>query len=137
MTQQLALFGTPVAAEIAHLSPREKAELLMDEYEEACNDDRVLMLLWWEQFDGLNLVFYWTLRDLLEGEKSDEEIQVMADALLERFKTWFQRTATHPETIRRRRAEIQSNRKKHGTLRGSAATTRYRRSRDGAGPPRR
>jgi len=136
MTEQLSMFGPSVPAEMDHLSPRQKAESLLDENVEARNDDRLLMLLWWIQFDGLAQNFYWALRDLLEGEKSDDELEVMADALLERFRDWFRRTATHPETVRRRRAEIQSNRQKEGALRGSASTTAYRRARDGAGPPR-
>jgi len=135
--KQMAMFRPPVAAQdLRDLSPLQKAELLLDENPQARNDDRLLMLLWWERFDDLGTMFHWTLRDLLEGEVGDEELQVMAEAATERFRKWFL-TATHPETIRRRRAELQSNRKKHGALRGSAQTTAYRKARDGAGPPRR
>ena len=136
MTQQLTMFGAPPVEAYSDLSPREKAELLMDENPEARNDDRLLMLLWWERFDSLGTLFHWSLRDLMEGEVDDEELQVMANALSERFKDWFRRTATHPETIRRRRVEIQSLRKKHGALRPAAHITAYRKARDGAGPPR-
>ena len=114
-----------------------EAELLLDENPQARNDDRLLMLLWWERFDALGTLFHWTLHDLFKGERDDEELQVMVEAAMDRFHAWFQNTATHPETIRRRRAELQSNRKNHGTLRGSAGTTAYRKARDGAGPPRR
>jgi len=135
-TQQMTMFGPPVDPDLGNLSPEQKAELLLDENPDVRGDDRRLMLLWWERFDALGAMFHWMLRDLMEGENSDEELQVMADAALERFKEWFAKTATHPETIRRRRAALQSNRKKHGTLRASPQITAYRKARDGAGPPR-
>jgi len=136
-TKQMDMFGPPVEPDLGNLSPLQKAELLLDENPQARNDDLLLMLLWWERFDALGTLFHWTLRDLFKGEMDDEELQVMTDAAMDRFHAWFRSTATHPETIRRRRAELQSNRKKHGTLRGSAGTTAYRKARDGAGPPRR
>jgi len=133
----MAMFGAPPVEAHGDLSPMQKTELLLDEHPEARGDDKLLMLLWWERFDALPSLFFWTLRDLFKGEMDDEELQVMADAALEQFKDWFRSTATHPETIRRRRAELQSNRKEHGVLRGSPQVTAYRRARDGAGPPRR
>ena len=141
MTQQidqLRMFGAPIPArDLAGLTPRQKAEVLLDEDERVRNDDRLLMLAWWKRFDNLDELFRWTLHDLLEGEVSDEELAAMAEALSERFGDWFQRMATSPETIRRRRQEIQVNRQDQGAMRGSAHTTAYRRARDGAGPPRR
>ena len=137
MTEQLTMFGPPVPAAPQDLTPEQKAEFLLDENPDARGNDKLLMLLWWERFDALGSLFQWTFRDLLEGEMADEELQVLADAALERFKTWFlSKSTTHPETIRRRRAALQSNRKKHGTLRAPDHITAYRRSRDGAGPPR-
>ena len=135
---QLTMFGTPIpAGDLAGLTPRQRAELLLDEDQRLRNDDRLLMLAWWKRFDNLDELFRWTLHDLLEGEVSDEELAPMAEALSERFGDWFQRMATSPETIRRRRQEIQSNRNNDGAMRGSPHTTAYRRARDGAGPPRR
>lgn len=136
--EQLAMFGPAVPAmDLAGLSPHQKAELLLDQHPETRGDDRLLMLLWWERFDGLHELFRWLMRDLFEGEKADEELDAVAAAISERFDEWFRTTATHPETIRRRRAEIQSNRSADGALRGPASVTAYRRERDGAGPPRR
>ena len=138
MTEQLTMFGPPVPADLGDLTPEQKAEYLLDENPDARGNDKLLMLLWWERFDALGSLFLWTMRDLLECEKSQEEMEAIADAALERFKTWFlSKSTTHPETIRRRRAALQSNRKKHGTLRGPAHITAYRKARDGAGPPRR
>ncbi|HUW08358.1 MAG TPA: hypothetical protein VM537_01455, partial [Anaerolineae bacterium] len=100
--QQMAMFGPPVEADLGHLTPRQKAELLLDENPQARNDDRLLMLLWWERFDALGTLFHWTLHDLFKGERDDEELQVMVEAAMDRFHAWFRSTATHPETIRRR-----------------------------------
>lgn len=138
MSEQLNMFGPPMPAQSnADLSPHQKAELLLEQFPETREDDRLLMLKWWASFDNLDAVFRWTLSDLLEGEVGGEELAAMAEALSGRFQEWFMRTATHPETIRRRRQDIQSNRKDLGALRGSASTTAYRKARDGAGPPRR
>ena len=137
MTQQLDMFGPPQPAQDLQLTPHQKAEMLLDKYAEARDDDRLLTLLWWQEFDNLGSLFHWTLRDLLHGEVGEDQLEVMAKAMMERFETWFRKTATHPETIRRRRQEIQSNSQTQGAMRGSPTTTAYRRSRDGAGPPRR
>ena len=138
MTEQLGLFGPPEPVDDGgSLSPQQKAERLLEEFPDARGDDRLLMRLWWKRWDGLGSLFLWVLRDLLQDEKGDEELEVMAQALLERFETWFQRSATHPETIRRRRAEIQALRRKHGDLRPPAHIAAYRKARDGAGAPRR
>lgn len=135
-TQQFDMFGPPTEA-LGDLTPLQKAEFLMDENEQARSDDRLLMLLWWERFDDLGPMFHWMMRDLLPDGTGDEALQQAAEKAMTRFMAWFENAATHPETIRRRRAELQANRKKHGTLRATPEVTAYRKARDSAGPPRR
>ena len=52
---QLTMFGAPIpAGDLASLTPRQKAELLLDEDQRLRNDDRLLMLAWWKRFDNLD-----------------------------------------------------------------------------------
>ena len=81
----------------------------------ARKEDRLLMLGYWAVFDDLD--------DLLGADA----FQAFAAAFL---------TITTPETVRRGRQEIQKLRTGTGHLLPDAQTIAYRRSRDGAGPPK-
>jgi hypothetical protein len=100
------------------ISLRDRVAHILDEVPDARNDDALLTLEYWCRYDGLASIL---------------EADVLAD-----FCDWFRVTATSYETIRRRRQEIQRNREDGiGHLRPSPSVERYRRERDGAGPPRR
>ena len=113
MITQMDLFGR--AAPPQGLSPQEKVAYILEICPAARDDDRELMLRYWELFDGLALVL---------GEQGAD-----------RFREWF-RMATHPETIRRRRADIQKLGGGGGSMLPSATEAARRRALDGAGPPR-
>ena len=97
------------------LDPQEKVAYLLEQHPDARNNDRELMLAYWSEFDGM--------REVLGQEGAT------------RFAAWF-RKATHPETIRRRRAEIQKLGGGGGSLLPSDGEAARRRALDGAGPPR-
>jgi len=113
MIRQMGLFGG--AEPPQGLTPQEKVAYILEVRPAARDDDRELMLAFWELFDGLTTVL---------GEEGAA-----------RFAAWF-RKATHPETIRRRRAEIQKLGGGGGALLPSPGEAARRRALDGAGPPR-
>ena len=113
---QLALLGDDLPP--SGISLRDRVAHILDTVPDARNDDALLALEYWCRYDGLADVF---------------EADVLRD-----FCDWFRARATSFETIRRRRQEIQRNRDDGiGHLRPSPSVETYRRSRDGAGPPRR
>jgi hypothetical protein len=59
---------------------------------------------------------------------------VLGPDVAEQVAAWF-RKATHPETIRRGRANLQKLRTGTGTLLPGSAEVERRRALDGAGPP--
>lgn len=114
---QLDIFGNICAP--ADLSPQQRIAWLLDNDPELRDNDRALMLAHWRAFDGLE--------------------QVLDEASLDAFEEWFLNVnaATHPETIRRRRAELQRLRTGDGVFQPSRGESLRRRALDGAGPPRR
>jgi hypothetical protein len=110
---QLDLFGG--IAPPAGLTRDQKCAYIMEHWPETRDDDRALMLRFWQLFDRL-----------------DAALGPVAWA---RFCEVFPRV-THPETIRRGRAEIQRLRTGSGSLLPSITEAERRRALDGAGPPR-
>ena len=98
----------------APMALRERVQEILRQHPEARNDDRELAYWYWVTFQGLS--------ELLT-----------ADAL-EDFHTWFAKRAEQPETLARRRREIQND---AGKLKPSAPIEKYRRARAKFGPPRR
>lgn len=92
-----------------------KVAYILEHWPECRNDDRALWLRFWRVFDGMEEVF---------------GIEVV-----EQFAAWFAK-ATHPETIRRGRQEVQKLRTLTGSLLPNSNETKRRQARDGAGPPR-
>lgn len=115
---QFDLFGG--MAPPAHLNLQDRVRWILNTYPATRDDDRLLVLRYWLDFDGL-------------GELLD------ADAIqtLERFLS-HPKTA-NPETLRRRRQELQrlDSGGSDETLAPSDSTKRWRKSRAHAGPPRR
>ena len=117
-TMQFDLFGG--LAPPAHMKLQDQVRWILDHYPATRDNDRLLVLRYWLEFDGL--------RELLDGE---------AIATLERFMA-NPRTAT-PETVRRRRQELQrlDSGGSDDDLAPSDSTKRWRKARAHAGPPRR
>jgi hypothetical protein len=113
---QLDLFGG--TAPPADLSYQERVALVLERHPEARDNDGLLLYYYWLTFDGLDAVL------------PDE-------ATRDRFRIFLEKHATSPETIRRRRQEIQKNRTGAGSLRPSPGEAKRRRALDGAGAPRR
>ena len=103
----------------ADLSPSDQVAYILERFPECRGDDRELMLRFWETFDGLR--------------------SVLGDEAFERFAAWFRnpRGATHPETVRRRRAAHQQLAGDGGHLLPDRAAVAYRRAQSRAGEPRR
>ena len=112
-TAQMYLFddGQPPAG----LNRDEKVAYILEHWPECRNDDRLLMLRFWEVFDGM--------------------AEVLGEQGARRFRAWFCK-ATHPETIRRGRASVQKLRRGGGALLPSDREAERRRALAGAGPPR-
>ncbi len=88
ITMQFTLFGGEA---LPPMSDHEKVLRLLELYPETRNDDRRLMVMYWAEYDALETVF-----------KTPEQMAA--------FEAWFcNRRTTAPESIRRRRAEIQPN----------------------------
>lgn len=113
MPMQMGLFGGTEPPQ--GLTPHEKVAFILETNPEARDDDRELMLAYWQQFDALALV--------------------LGAEAMGKFAAWF-RKSTHPETIRRRRAEIQKLSGGGGSMLPSPGEADRRRALDGAGPPR-
>lgn len=112
---QLNLFGEIVAPPLD--SYRDRVAWILENYPEARNDDRLCLYLYWLLYDGLGVAL-----------GSDETIA--------RFRHFIENNATTPETIRRRRAEIQKLRYPGaGTLLPNSTEQARRRALDGAGSP--
>ena len=112
---QLNLFGEVVAPPLD--SYHDRVAWILENHPEARNDDRLCLFLYWLLYDGLHAAL-----------GSDEAV--------DRFRAFMEKQATTPETIRRRRAEIQKLRYPGaGTLLPDATEIERRRSLDGAGPP--
>lgn len=112
-TYQFDLFGSMAPPQ--DLNRDEKVAYIMENWPECRNDDRELMIRFWRVFDSME--------------------EILGDEGARRFRAWFLR-ATHPETIRRGRANIQKLRTGAGALQPSEAEAQRRRALDGAGPPR-
>lgn len=114
---QFDLFGNERPP--ADLSPADQVAYVLERHPECRGDDRELMVRFWEVFDGLR--------------------SVLGDEAFERFAAWFRnpRGATHPETIRRRRAEHQQLAGDGGRLLPGKGAVAYRRARSRGGAPRR
>jgi len=97
------------------LSEADRVAYLLDRFPECRDDDRLLILAYWREFDCLEIV--------------------LGDACAA-FEAWFRNHATHPETIRRRRQEHQRLDGDHGHLRPGGNIIRYRRKKSHAGPVR-
>jgi hypothetical protein len=110
---QLDLFGG--IAPPAGLTRDQKCAYIMEHWPETRNDDRLLMIRFWQVFDSLE--------------------EILGATGFRRFQAWFAK-ATHPETIRRGRAEIQKLGKGGGSLLPEEHEAARRRALDGAGPPR-
>jgi hypothetical protein len=116
-TRQYDLFGgsTELPPDVvARMTRNEKVAHILEEYPEARGNDRVCMLRYWEVFDGLRQAL------------GEEGFDLFADAF---------HKITHPETVRRGRAEVQKLRKGGGSLLPGESVINYRRARDGAGAP--
>ena len=114
-SQQFNLFSGEASAPQG-LKLRDKVAYILEHHPDARDDDALLLYYYWLEFDNL--------ADSLEPDA------------LRRFKTWFAGSATNPETIRRRRQEIQQLRGEYGHLLPSEQVANYRKARDSAGPPR-
>ena len=101
---------------VCRMTRDEKVALVLEHWPDARKEDRWLMLGYWAVFDRLH-----------------ERLGVEA---FERFCRVFV-SITTPETIRRGRQSVQKLRTDAGHLLPDAQTIQYRRSRDGAGAPRR
>lgn len=110
---QLDLFGQERPP--AGLSPADQVAYILERFPECRGDDRELMIRFWQVFDGLAVVL---------GEEGAAK-----------FAAWF-RKATHPETIRRRRAAHQQLAGDGGHLLPDGAAVAYRRAQSRAGAPR-
>lgn len=110
---QFDLFGGLSAP--AGLSLQDKVAYVLEHYPEARDDDRLLTLWYWRTWDNL--------------------AAVVSEDQFDRLLTWC-RNAAHPETIRRRRQEIQKLRTEVGHLLPSDSVAAFRKAQDGAGPPR-
>ena len=97
---------------------KEKSAMILDQYQDARDNDNVHLLRCWWEFDGLHkLLDAETYRKLLAWAGHEK--------------------TTASETYRRRRQEIQQNSKeRQGYLKPSQQVEKYRRRRDGAGAPR-
>ena len=113
-TQQLDLFGDMAPPQ--DLDLRSKVAYILETHPETRDDDRLLTLWYWYEWNSIEAV--------------------ISQAQFEDLLDWCQK-ADHPETIRRRRQEIQQLRTGKGTLQPSPGTANFRQARDGAGPPRR
>jgi len=109
---QIDLFGH--AGPPPGLNRDEKVAYIMEHWPETRNDDRLLLLRFWQVFDSLD--------------------EVLGEEAARRFGAWFLK-ATHPETIRRGRANVQKLRHGGGSLLPNAREAERRRALDGAGPP--
>jgi len=115
--QQLDLFGGSTAMPpdvVAKMTRDEKVAYILENWPETRNDDQLLMLRYWQEFDGLQAA--------LGAEAFAVFVEVFPHL-------------TNPETIRRGRQTNQKNRSNSGHLRPSPSILEYRRARDGAGPP--
>ena len=121
MTQPLAPQLTIPGMEVdpyQGMTYREKSAMILDQYEDARDNDNVHLLRCWWEFDGLHKVIdAETYRKLLAWIGHEQ--------------------TTASETYRRRRQEIQQNSSpRRGYLRPSEKVEHYRRNRDGRGAPR-
>lgn len=121
MTQvkQFDLFGSSTSLPpdlIASMNRDEKVAYILEHWPETRDDDRTLILRYWQEFDAL------------EG--------ALGSAEFARFAATFPKL-TSPETIRRGRQSVQKLRTGTGSLQPSGSVADYRRARDSAGPPRR
>lgn len=114
MNQQLDLFGDIHPPQ--DLDLRSRVAYVLEAHPETRDDDRLLTLWYWWEWNGLAAIL------------TEAQFQVLLK--------WAAR-ADAPETIRRRRQEIQQLRGDLGALRPSPEVADFRRKRDGAGPPRR
>jgi hypothetical protein len=103
------------------MSRDEKVAYILENYPETRGNDRLCMLRYWEEFDGLRV------------QLGEDAWAVFFDL----FKVEHPAKITHPETIRRGRQSVQKLRTGTGSLQPSGSVAEYRRARDGAGPPRR
>lgn len=100
---QSLLFGG--AVEVAG-GPYEKVRYILGNYEEARDDDMLLAWIYWNLFDGM--------AEALQGGT---------------LEYWFLHTATHFETIRRRRQELKRS------YPPTREVQEYREKMSKAGPP--
>jgi hypothetical protein len=112
--RQYDLFGQIQAPQ--DLDLHSKVAYILEQHPEARDDDRLLVLWFWWEWNSLACL-------LTAAQFQDLLVWVMG--------------AEQPETIRRRRQEIQMLRSGVGTLQPSASTAAHRREQDSAGPPSR
>ena len=117
-TGQLVFSGVEVDPHQG-MSYKDKAAMILDQYPDARDNDKVFVLRCQWEFDGLHMV--------------------ISAEVYRKLLAWAAHPdTTAPETWRRRRQEIQRNRNASaGYLRPSQSVEHYRRQRDGKGPPRR
>jgi len=122
MTETKTVYQPPqpllfeVAGPPPGLNLKQRVAYILTMYPETRDNDNLLVLHYWLTFDRLH--------SLLDQET------------LARLTDWIA-DATNPETIRRRRQEIQQLDTQAGDLQPSANVANYRRGRAHAGPPRR
>ena len=90
-----------------------KVAYILERWPECRDDDRELWLRFWQVFDGME--------------------QALGTKGMAQFRRFFLK-ATHPETIRRGRQEVQRVRTDSGSLRPSPEETKRRQELDGADP---
>ncbi len=111
--QQIDLFGGVHPPQ--DMTIQDQVAYVLDQHPETRDDDMALLFWYWKEWDGLY------------------DALCPTDEWLMRFKRFLLEDATSPETIRRRRQEVQNDRNR---LRPSDAEAKYREKRSHAGPVR-
>ena len=109
--QQFDLFGILRAPQ--DLDLQSKVAYVLEHHPETRDDDRLLILWYWWEWNGLNAML----------DRQTFEVLCVWSA-----------NAEQPETIRRRRQELQQLRSGTGCLCPSPEVAEHRRQQDGAGP---